>query len=398
MKKVICMILAWCLVLSMAACSKNETPQTTDPVETIVVDQPNNVTVDPSAEFHLPVTVVSNVVTEDSLIADDSPCTFILTYNDVIVASDDLGVDMTIRQDLETDLSETRATAEEVKNDMHTIVSDGGTLQSPGSVTRVIIPSRVDDRIISFSGYLSVLNSGAAHPNTILKSATYDATTGSRLTLWDVVSDSAKVDELKDEVLKRLEKRETEMGVTFNPDYQDAVMPHFDPEDDNSGSWYLTDEGIVLYFSTYELAPYAVGSIEIAVSYDEMPGLIQDSYLPGTPEKKADGEFVANGNIGGSPDYLAVQDWKGTAIDLGTKGFVRDVRVERVISSDGKTYDSLGTLFAADWLEDGKVVRILADLPDVMYSLRLSYTGADGRVVRYITQSGKDGSILLVEN
>lgn len=397
MKRLICILLALSLVLALSACSILETSETTaaptePPVETLAPTESE----EPEATEPMPVTVVNNRVDEVSTL-EDTAYDFTLSYSDVIVSTGNVGVDMVIRNDLAADLTETREAAVEIITRMQDMLSNSQELLSSSSVTRVIMPSRVDERILSFNGYLSQYLSGGSHPSTTLKSMTYDVATGNRLTLWDVTKDGDQIAALKELVLNRLAEQEAAQDLGFFPGYEETVELHFDPEDPNSESWYLTDEGIVCYFSAYELASYAVGPLEVLVTYEELPELIRPGYLP-VEAAPADGEVIGYLAKDGAPNYAAVQNWEGAQIDLATDGYVTDLRVETVAPiNEGETYEATDTLFAANWLEGGKVIRVFADIPDTLYNLRVSYTGASGKVVRYITQSGEDGSVLLVE-
>lgn len=418
MKKLVCMILALSLVLSMTACG-TKSPAETDPttpdngVETVAPDtttatgdngaaletvDPNypDYQVDPSHEFHLPVTVTNNVVVEDSVM-ENSDFTFVLSYNDTMVNSDDLSVDRNIRYDMETAMVDIRAMADEILESMKYADANGEPLVSDGFVDYVLNPQRTDERVISFSGHVTSFANGALHPTTVMKGMNYDGTAGLRLTLWDVLQADEKDQVVKEMVLSKLADMDSDGSLGLFPEYPDAVESHFIPEDENSKSWYLNRDGMVVFFSAYELAPYATGAVEVTLTYAELEGILKEEFLPVENTAAADGDFVAYPAEDGSPNYVAVKDWDCAGVDLATTGNVRDVVVELVTSYDGENYTTLGTLFTASFLEGGKTVRLMVDLPDVIPNLRLTYTGANGTQVRYITQSGEDGSILLLE-
>ena len=46
------------------------------------------------------------------------------------------------------------------------------------------------------------------------------------------------------------------------------------------GSWYLDDEGLTVFSSVNEIAPYAAGVINFKFSYDEIAPYIDSKWLP----------------------------------------------------------------------------------------------------------------------
>ena len=55
------------------------------------------------------------------------------------------------------------------------------------------------------------------------------------------------------------------------------------------------------------------------------------------------------------------------------------------------------TLFLAQEMGNGAVLLFTTQVGDALPHLRVTYTGPEGEIQRYLFQSGEDGSILLVE-
>ena len=65
---------------------------------------------------------------------------------------------------------------------------------------------------------------------------------------------------------------------------------------------------------------------------------------------------------------------------------------------DIKLYSAERMLWQRNYMTDGEAMELVCYIPDVVPNIMLEYRLADGTVInRGIFQSGKDGSILLVE-
>lgn len=112
--------------------------------------------------------------------------------------------------------------------------------------------------------YTSILQSiytytGGAHGNTIRYSMTIDKATDEPVALKDLFTVAHYADYLN------------KLAASQNQDI------HFYHPVTLSGNedFYLTDDGIVLYYQLYEVAPYAAGFIEYKFSYDELTPILK---------------------------------------------------------------------------------------------------------------------------
>jgi Protein of unknown function (DUF3298)/Deacetylase PdaC len=114
-------------------------------------------------------------------------------------------------------------------------------------------------------GYYSYL--GGAHPNHGVNTYYFDITTGRELKLVDLVQgpNLVKLSALATAAFKkdRKVKSAVEGGL-----FEEQIRLK------GTESFYITDKGITLAFSPYEIAPYAVGDIEIAISLADLKPLI----------------------------------------------------------------------------------------------------------------------------
>lgn len=110
---------------------------------------------------------------------------------------------------------------------------------------------------------------GGAHGNTIRTSDTWDFETGRRVTLSDIFSSDYLSPLIRNDLFEKIEKQiqerlEKEPGSYFK-DYPSLLREHFRPE-----SFYLTPDGLTLYYQQYDVAPYATGFPEFFFPRSEL--------------------------------------------------------------------------------------------------------------------------------
>ena len=91
-------------------------------------------------------------------------------------------------------------------------------------------------------------------------------------------------------------------------------------------------------------------------------------------------------------DMLKVSG-EGQTVYLEAEGEVRDVKITSVAYS-GYFYD-LAQLWSCSGLKDS-ALQLMTDIPDGMPNLKITWRDADGQQARYLTQSGEDGSLILM--
>jgi hypothetical protein len=141
---------------------------------------------------------------------------------------------------------------------------------SPWSMTRTVKP-------IYNTGFVFSLEmteesyTGGAHPNSFVRLGSYDARTGKRIALEDVL----------------IGGHGAELRAIGERAFRDAR--ELSPSDDlgDAGFWFeegvfrlndnfaVTAEGLRFVFNRYEVAPYALGATEIVLSVDALRGLIR---------------------------------------------------------------------------------------------------------------------------
>lgn len=107
---------------------------------------------------------------------------------------------------------------------------------------------------------------GGAHGTTIRKSNTFNLKTGREVPLSAFFNNPVTY---KRRVLKYIteqaEERENQNPGMFFEDYKSLMRKYF-----NENSYYLSPEGLVIYYGQYDIAPYAVGIVEFTIPYEEV--------------------------------------------------------------------------------------------------------------------------------
>jgi len=370
MKKQICLILAFCLVISLSGCFRTDEnpPQTSDNTTTGIQQTPTSPTEPDFLETMVAISVPT--FTEDTT-ADDGTVIFQYTYQNMSLVlhkpavADKIILDFLNRVDSTTTLAED--TANMAKN-----AYNGNKNWVPYLYHIAYSPARVDHNVLSLFGN-NVVFSGAGHPERTCISASYDLVTGDVLTLASIMTQTATTEDFCRLVLDGLS--EMAEGDYLYENYANKVEKRFDTDATTDEAWYFTQTGLCFYFSPYEIAPYSSGIISVEIPYEKLHGLLHEAYFP-TARLAARGSVVitpfenANlNNLSNIAEFVANKD--GKMYMLHVEGSVQDVRI---LLTD-KTGNS--TVFAAYSLSEGDGVMIQAD-DELLENMRLTYkTGTE---------------------
>ncbi len=105
---------------------------------------------------------------------------------------------------------------------------------------------------------------GGAHGLTIRTSSTFNLKTGYPV-LLNVFFKGNYQNYILHEIIKQADEIMAEDPVLFE-DYKKRIIKNFNPN-----SFYLTDNGIVIYYQQYEIAPYSTGIVEFTIPYQIPP-------------------------------------------------------------------------------------------------------------------------------
>lgn len=256
--------------------------------------------------------------------------------------------------------------------------------------------TRGDVGVISLS-YDVFTYGGGAHGYVTRTSASYDAETGDKLSLESISEDAELLNQLVYGYILNIsagEKYKDPAGesIFFNPDLTEAITDLIE-----SDNWYFSDEGLVFFANPYELAPYAYGRVDFTIPYAAMDGLLKEDYLPAELEGE-NGMMLAQSSDGVDTSALSMLgtvtvDEDGAGVILTAEETVYSVKLVFV---NGDMSENV--LWYRSYMTTDEAVELLSYIPDVQPNVLLRYTLADGTVIeRGVSQSGEDGSIILIE-
>lgn len=250
--------------------------------------------------------------------------------------------------------------------------------------------TRCDTRVLSAVFDVSQ-DIGGIHADSTRTSRSYNADNGSLLTLADIAKN--------EEQLKTFIKNYV-IGLAAGDDYKEGgVSILFDDFEstindlvDAGANWYFSDGGLVFYANPYDIAPYSRGVLLFEIPYSALEEFIDEGFMPAEYE--------------GENGMLLADD--GDKLDRSSLNILGTVTVDEdgqsvVLSAEEtvynvKIYTSGRMLWQRNYLTTGEGVEVKSFIPDAQPSIAVSYELADGtEIVRGIFQSGKDGSVLLVD-
>lgn len=115
----------------------------------------------------------------------------------------------------------------------------------------------------------------------------YDSISGKELALKDIIPD---IDTLRTLVKDKITEKYSDSVVLDSLD--EAIMQYLTGEEDQGCSWFITPEGVDIYFGIYQLGAYASGTQTVSILYDENPELFTEEF------RKQEDNYVEAINIG----------------------------------------------------------------------------------------------------
>lgn len=250
--------------------------------------------------------------------------------------------------------------------------------------------TRCDTRVLSAVFDVSQ-DIGGIHADSTRTSRSYNADNGSLLTLADIAKNEEQLKTfIKNYVIGLAagdEYKEGGVSILFD-DFESTINDLVDA----GANWYFSDNGLVFYANPYDIAPYSRGVLLFEIPYSALAEFIDEGFMPVEYE--------------GENGMLLADD--GDKLDRSSLNILGTVTVDEdgqsvVLSAEEtlynvKIYTSGRMLWQRNYLTTGEGVEVKSYIPDAQPSIAVSYELADGtEIVRGIFQSGKDGSILLVD-
>ena len=274
MKRLFTLCLAMVMALSLAACGNSKTPTTSS--------TPADTSVEPTSTGHPAFHAGSN--SKQNLTAKDGTEVLVSksTAYDIVYpeASD---AQKAIQKDLEQVVADFHKDSNKQEEDAQTYYQEflkgGGKKEAftPYTFELTCKPLRADNNVVSILFY-SYAYCGGAHGSLATFARNYDAKTGKVLTMKDFGEEVSSL--VTDNAVKFINA----IQDTDDAFFYDKVKAADESVQSmlETGSFYLSQDGLVLIDGQYLLQPYAAGIVEFTTSYDDLRGKLNDEYsLPG---------------------------------------------------------------------------------------------------------------------
>ncbi|MFV0394427.1 MAG: DUF3298 domain-containing protein [Coprobacillaceae bacterium] len=103
--------------------------------------------------------------------------------------------------------------------------------------------------------------SGGAHGNTVRRPYTYDTTTGVQKRLCDFMTNPNCNECIINNIINQI-STSGQTSIYF-PNYADLVRQTF-----NANNYYVTPQGVIVFFGQYDIAPYSSGIRTFIIPYN----------------------------------------------------------------------------------------------------------------------------------
>ena len=264
------------------------------------------------------------------------------------------------------------------------------------SASRTASVVRNDGRFLSilFNDYSYT---GGAHGSSLTRAYCFDAVTGKLLTLEDLGPDSAALANCMADAM--IEQAETDPEIWQRIDLVDAE--NVDAALSGlvrDGSWFFDYDGIKVFSDDYEISSHASGPITFTVPYEAVANFMDLRYMPGDAAEGGSLTVVAAADMtDGSMEIVDMVKAGngGETYYIVADGTLSDLRIASVRYASG--FYETGLLWTCSELKDA-AVQLSTLIPEGMPDLKISWRGADGEQVRYLTVSGQDGRPILADD
>lgn len=278
---------------------------------------------------------------------------------------------------------------------------EGLSLEFSDNLTAKV--TRADSSVLSIV-YSDTCYAGGAHGSYGIFAYSFDMQTGEILSLDKLSADPAAMKDALVQIM--LSIAEEDQDGYYSEKISDDFLPAGGREEAfrallREGAWHFDREGMVIDSSLYELGPYAVGITEFHIPYSRLESVVDGRWLSPAENRSGKGKLEA----------LALDELEGGDAEIIDMLSINEDGEKLCILADGRIYDvSVTTVYYVDrFYEDTQLwyASTMADcalqlqvvIPDGLPNLLITYYTADGvRHGKLLSQSGADGSFLLVDD
>ena len=107
---------------------------------------------------------------------------------------------------------------------------------------------------------------GGAHGNTLRTSNTWELCTGQNIYLYCFFKPNTDYTHmLIQEIIAQAEENLKQNPYIYFDDYKNLIIKNFNPH-----SFYMSPDGITIYYQQYDIAPYSTGIVEFTIPYTKL--------------------------------------------------------------------------------------------------------------------------------
>jgi len=122
--------------------------------------------------------------------------------------------------------------------------------------------------LISVEFLVGTYSAGAAHPNYFYETVNFDTQKGREIKLNELFKVNSKyLSAISRYCIVQLKKK-------LGEDNNDTINNGAAPKADNYDSWCITDSGLMIFFSPYQVASYADGAPQVLIPYSKIAELL----------------------------------------------------------------------------------------------------------------------------
>jgi hypothetical protein len=129
------------------------------------------------------------------------------------------------------------------------------------------VPYNQNDFLSIFSDIYEF--TGGAHGNTVRLADTWSLISGRRVQMGDFFMNTTYQSILIGSIMAHINNQLSKGNNIYFDDYQKNVFKYYDER-----NFYLTPEGLAVFFPLYTIAPYSSGLVTFVVPYSDFVGLL----------------------------------------------------------------------------------------------------------------------------
>ncbi len=338
LKRIIWVLLSFCMIISFASCDSNDNPDPDAPSTTQTVD-------DETSGEATPLSLNKEYISHYEWYEDSSEMLVRSEYTDVTLdKSMEKKYPILAKTLSETSAMRKRSMEEEKDNFLASATEEFENDSESFStyVSSLDVKVRRADNIA-----VSILEDYGKEHSRAFSGYNYDTESGRELTLSDVVTDVSKIPAaVEKEIMNSIGQDE--------PDGKTAVIDYFNNTSEEDITWTLDYNGITFWFNAGDIAPTNFGIQVVTVTFAEYPDLfhkkytvVPDAYIVSLPVSvpfftditgdKKDEELTVSGDYDeGERFYHTISVCSETAeYETGRFSFVDPYYVR---TSDGNSY------------------------------------------------------------